>query len=86
MDHIALVVVASFVNQFEADIAKATLEAAGIESMIQADTCGGMRTHIAWSGAGYKLLVREEDAQAAREVLDSLPPAGCEEESQEPLA
>ena len=37
--------------------------------MIQADTAGGMREHLAWSGAGFKLLVREEDLTAAREIL-----------------
>jgi hypothetical protein len=37
--------------------------------MVQADTAGGMREHLAWSGARFKILVREEDATAAREVL-----------------
>ena len=41
--------------------------------MIQADTAGRQRDHIAWSGAGFKLLVREEDAADAREVLDAPP-------------
>jgi hypothetical protein len=40
--------------------------------MIQADTAGRQRDPIAWSGAGLKLLVREEDAADAREVLDAL--------------
>ena len=39
--------------------------------MIQADTAGRQRDHIAWSGAGFKLLVREEDAADARELLDA---------------
>ena len=41
--------------------------------MIQADTAGGMREHLAWSGAGFKIFVREEDASAARELLASAP-------------
>ena len=41
--------------------------------MIQADTAGRQRDHVAWSGAGFKLLVREEDAADAREVLDAPP-------------
>jgi hypothetical protein len=45
------------------------LEAARIDAMIQADTAGGMREHLAWSGAGFRVLVREEDAAAARDVL-----------------
>jgi Putative prokaryotic signal transducing protein len=64
-----LVVVRTFNTRPEADIAKSALEAAGIDAMIQADTAGGMREHLAWSGAGYKLLVREEDAAIARDVL-----------------
>jgi len=37
--------------------------------MIQSDTAGHMRTHIAWSGAGFRILVREEEAATAREIL-----------------
>ena len=37
--------------------------------MIQADTAGGMREHLAWSGTGFRLLVREHDARAALEIL-----------------
>jgi hypothetical protein len=68
-----LVVAQSYASRLEADLAKGVLEGAGIPAMIQADTAGGMREHLAWSGAGFKILVREEDATAAREVL--APPA-----------
>jgi hypothetical protein len=51
-------------------MAKSALEAAGISAMIQADAAGGMRPHIAWASGGFKVLVREEDAEAAREVLE----------------
>ena len=37
--------------------------------MIQADTAGRMREHLAWSGLGHRVLVREEDAAAARSLL-----------------
>ena len=30
---------------------------------------GGMREHLAWSGPGFKILVREEDAALTRDVL-----------------
>jgi len=63
------VVVKSCGNRLEAELAKGALEAAGIHSMIQADSVGGMREHLAWSGAGFRILVREEDASAAREAL-----------------
>jgi len=69
MRDVKLVVIRSFGSHPEADVAKTTLDAAGIDSMIQADTAGGMREHLAWSGAGFKILVREEDLAAAEEVL-----------------
>ena len=50
-------------------MAKGALEDAGIPAMIQADTVGGMREHLAWAGAGFQILVREEDATLARDVL-----------------
>jgi len=65
-----LVVVHEFGSQPEADMAMSALEAAGIDAMIQADSVGGMRTHVAWSGAGFKVLVREEDAADAHDVLE----------------
>lgn len=66
-----LVIVHAFGSEPEAEIAKSALEAAGIDAMIQADTAGHMRPHIAWSSGGFKVLVREEDAAAAREVLET---------------
>ena len=43
--------------------------------MIQADTAGGMRQHLAWSGVGFRVLVCEEDVAKARDVLTPLPDA-----------
>jgi hypothetical protein len=68
MQDAKLVVVQSYGSRPEADMAKGALEDAGIQAMVQADTAGGMREHLAWSGAGFKILVREEDAAAARDV------------------
>ena len=65
-----LVVVEAFSSGAEAELAKGALTAAGIEAMVQSDSVGGMRPHVAWASGGYKLLVREEDAAAAREVLE----------------
>jgi len=64
-----LVIVQEFSSEPEAEVAKSALEAAGIDAMIQSDTAGHMRTHIAWSGAGFRILVREEEAATAREIL-----------------
>jgi hypothetical protein len=70
MHEAELVVVHTFGNSTEADIARSALEAAGIDSMIQADTAGGTRPHLAWAGTGFRILVRADDAAAAREILE----------------
>jgi putative signal transducing protein len=82
MDHSKLAVVERFASQVEADLAKSALESAGIDAMIQADRAGGMRDHLAWSGLGFKVLVREEDATEAREVLN--PPQNASAEPSVP--
>jgi hypothetical protein len=73
MRHSNLVVVQSFGTRAEADIALGILESSGIEAMMQADTAGGMRQHLAWSGLGFRLLVCEEDVAMARDILNPLP-------------
>jgi len=70
-----LVVVQSYGTEGEAEIAKGLLETSGIDAMIQADTAGRMREHLAWSGLGHRVLVREDDAAAARSIL-RLPQSG----------
>lgn len=69
MHYANLVVVQTFGSRPEAELAKGALKSARIDAMVQADTAGGMREHLAWSGGGFKLLVREEDAVTAREAL-----------------
>src|SRR5579863_7592383 len=64
-----LVVVQSYATEAEAEVAKGVLESEGIDAMIQADTAGRMREHLAWSGLGHRVLVREEDVAAARSIL-----------------
>ena len=66
-----LVVVQSYATEGEAAVAKGVLESSGIAAMIQADTAGRMREHLAWSGLGHRVLVREEDAAEARSLLAS---------------
>ena len=74
MQHSKIVVVRSYGSRTEAELAKGALEDASIPAMTQADTAGGMREHLAWSGAGFHVLVREEDVTLARDVLT--PPTG----------
>jgi len=68
MNHDALVVVRTFSNRIEADVAKSALDAADIDSMIRTDDAGGMRPGL-WPGTGVELLVRPEDATRAEEIL-----------------
>lgn len=70
----SLVTVGTFLTHIDADLARSALEAAGIESMIRSDDCGGVRPHL-WMG-GIQLLVRDEDAQRAIEILDQEAPGG----------
>lgn len=65
-----MVIVETFATSAEAELAKSALESAGIDAMIQSDTVGGMRPHVGWATGGFKLLVREEDADSAKEVLE----------------
>jgi len=69
-----LVFVGTFDSEPEAELARGALLSAGIDAIIQADTIGGMRPHVAMMGAGYRLLVRKEDATDAWKVLDARAP------------
>lgn len=66
-----LQVIRTFINNVDAELARGALEAAGIQSMIRADDCGGTRPHL-WMG-GVELLVRQEDAARAEDVLGTEP-------------
>lgn len=66
-----LQVIRTFINNVDAELARGALQAAGIESMIRADDCGGTRPHL-WLG-GVELLVRAEDVARAEEVLETSP-------------
>jgi hypothetical protein len=57
----------TYLNHIEADLAKTVLDAAGIESFIRSDDCGGMRPHL-WM-SGIELLVHIDDAANAAELL-----------------
>ena len=59
MPEAKLVVVQAFNKEWEAEMAKSALKAAGIDAMIQADSVGGNRSDVAFHTGGYKVLVRE---------------------------
>ena len=61
------VVVRTFVNVVEAEIAQTVLEAAGIPSFVRADDCGGLHPHLQLRGTA--LLVRAGDRAEAEQLL-----------------
>lgn len=69
METVDLVVVGTYLNIVEAEIACSALVAAGIPAMLRRDDCGGVRPSL-WLG-GIGLLVRAHDAGAAAEILNT---------------
>jgi hypothetical protein len=67
-----LVVIRTFNNRVEADVAGSALDAAQIDATLSADDAGGLQPGL-WVGEGVSLLVRPEDAQRAAEILDTPP-------------
>jgi hypothetical protein len=61
-----LVMVSSFLNRIDAEVAQSALKAADIDSMISADDAGGLRPGLV---IGVQLFVRAEDAERANEIL-----------------
>jgi hypothetical protein len=63
-------VVGTYRIEYEADLARAVLEAHGIPAVILRDNAGGMLPALQTLFV-IRLVVAAEDADAAREVLDS---------------
>ena len=74
-----LVVVCSFLSGFDAGLARGVLKSAGIDAEIRGYEMGKLASHIGMT-AGVDLLVREEDAAAADEILntDATPLSGTD--------
>ena len=64
-----IICIKNYNNRVEAELAKSFLEDSDIEAVVSADDCGGMRPHLLLGTNGTRLLVKEEDAQKALEVL-----------------
>lgn len=63
-----LVAIATLGSHLQGELARTALEAAGIESMLRDDEGGGQYPSLAFS-EGVVLLVNEDQADTAREVL-----------------
>lgn len=66
-----LVPVGRYRNTMEAALDQAVLSASGIEAVISTDNAGGMMP-LPFAGV-IRLMVAEEEAEAALEALDSSP-------------
>jgi hypothetical protein len=62
-----LVVFRTYLTAIDAELAHGALEAAGIESLVRPDDCGGTQPQL-WMG-GVALMVWTEDVERAREIL-----------------
>jgi Putative prokaryotic signal transducing protein len=69
MDDAKLVAVGNYPNKIDAELAEGALKAAGIEAVVSADDAGGLQPGL-WVGEGVRVLVREEDVERAKEILD----------------
>jgi hypothetical protein len=65
-----MVVIKSFSNEFDAQLARAELEAANIASQLLSDGTGGVHPHLQFS-RGIRIAVPESDAEAAMEILEA---------------
>jgi hypothetical protein len=64
-----LVVVRTFDNEFDAEYARASLEAANIPVHLLSDGLSGVHPHLQFA-RGIRLAVPESEAEAARELLE----------------
>ena len=65
------VVIKTFDNGVEADMAQQMLADAGVRAFVLKDDAGGMEPHLQLTG-GVRLVVGSADAERAREVLGQM--------------
>lgn len=63
------VVARTYSYRHEAEMGRTMLEANGVAAMIVADDCGGQRPLVG-ANIGVKLVVRREDEDTAKELLE----------------
>lgn len=64
------VCIKTYIHRHEAEMDRGLLKAAGLESYILADDCGGMYPPLSLGKEGLRLMVKEEDVGKALEVLE----------------
>ena len=61
------IVVRTYPTEVAAELARATLEANGVDALVRSADAAGLLRYV----QGVELLVRAEDAELAREILDT---------------
>lgn len=69
------IVLQTFPNRIEAEMAAGLLESEGVEAMVVADDAGGAYPSLQFV-RGVRLMVAAEDAYRAREILRDMAEAG----------
>jgi hypothetical protein len=72
------IVLETFPNRIEAEMAAGLLESEGVEAMVLADDAGGAYPSLQFFH-GVRLLVYREDEARAREILRDMEQAGVPE-------
>jgi hypothetical protein len=67
-----LIPIRAFYHKHEAQMAQGLLKDKVIESMISADDCGGYRPHLSLGTGNNRLLVKQEDVEQAKIILQTL--------------
>ena len=65
------VLIKTFSNEAEADMAQQMLQNAGVPAFVLKDDAGGMEPQLQLTG-GVRLLVGNADAERAREILGNM--------------
>ena len=63
-----LIVIGTFANVLDAEMARSVLEASGIECLLSSDDCSRMQPELTLT-RGIRISVRREDAARAEEIL-----------------
>ena len=74
----SFVVLQTFSSRNEAESVQAVLAGSGIESLVESDDCGAVDPALGF-GRGVQLLVAEEDADRAADVMSQVVPPEREE-------
>jgi hypothetical protein len=65
----------TYTSELEAEMARARLQALGVEVMVRTDNCGGMRPHLDLQ-QGVRLFVAAENVEKARAILSTIADPG----------